>query len=331
MALPSEFYDNVARNMYLQERIAFSLHPGLVLNPRNRAVRRSLVLWMLDISHDLDVSADARYRGVQLAQKVMLLHKHVADELALMAAACIWMASKMEDTTPVTVESLTHISGDAFTAASLVEMERVVLRELDYELQNPTPLFFLENFWRQLVDLPQYEEMRLQSLVLLESAITDSYSLLFLPSELAAASVNLTLKIHGRAHKCPQTPNPHRVEQAEQNCVIRAYQALNHSSMVARESCIDVPLLGLLGARDFFSDFREYILRQNAKDATLPESSEEGPEAAAAAAAGGSGGSAAGTEAASEHHEETHATTGGDTSTGAPRAASGDAAEGGSL
>jgi hypothetical protein len=72
----------------------------------------------------------------------------------------LFLASKMQESFPVKVESFLAMLGGAVTAAAFRHMERSILRTLQWQLHPPTPLAFSRVFLHLLRGVVSLEQIR---------------------------------------------------------------------------------------------------------------------------------------------------------------------------
>ena len=63
-------------------------------------------------------------------------------------SACMLVASKLEETQPVTIKDLAYMTDGTYTADQIKEMEAKICDLLEFHLQSPTPYQFIDRFLR---------------------------------------------------------------------------------------------------------------------------------------------------------------------------------------
>lgn len=65
------------------------------------------------------------------------------SKLQLVGATTMYIASKFEEIFPPEIADFTYITDDTYTKAQIVQMERLILKVLDFKLGAPTTHTFL--------------------------------------------------------------------------------------------------------------------------------------------------------------------------------------------
>lgn len=104
------------------------------------------------------------------------------------------IASKYEEIWAPEVRDFVYISDRAYTKEQILLMEKLILNKLKFDLTIPTTNTFLGRYLKA-ADLQHHKWSRLHAAYLSELAIPDYGMLKYANSEIAAASVLLTLRL----------------------------------------------------------------------------------------------------------------------------------------
>ena len=63
-------------------------------------------------------------------------------------SACMLIASKLEETQPVTIKDLAYMTDGTYTAGQIKDMEAKICELLEFRLQTPTPYQFIDRYLR---------------------------------------------------------------------------------------------------------------------------------------------------------------------------------------
>ncbi|XP_010795159.1 G1/S-specific cyclin-D1-like [Notothenia coriiceps] len=72
------------------------------------------------------------------------------SHLQQLGAVCMFLASKLKETMPLSAEKLCIYTDNSITTTQLLQMELLVLNKLKWDLASVTPLDFLDHFLSQL-------------------------------------------------------------------------------------------------------------------------------------------------------------------------------------
>ncbi|XP_018420570.1 PREDICTED: cyclin N-terminal domain-containing protein 2 [Nanorana parkeri] len=106
-------------------------------------MRTMLVDWLVQVHEYLGLQDETLYLAVFLMNSYMKVHKIQISLLQLLAASCLFIACKMEETLIPKPTELCFMMEDAFSKRELLKMEKKVLKRLSFELHYTQPLYFL--------------------------------------------------------------------------------------------------------------------------------------------------------------------------------------------
>jgi len=193
-------YVSFCRKSELQNRVdAHYMKRQPEINDRMRSI---VVDWLLEINHEYDLSPETVFRAVQIMDRFLERRPCRTEELQLVGAVAMMLASKFEDATPIDSGELTYLGDGAYVHCQVLTAEIVLLCTLGFGLWAPTPLTFYCEF-EQNLDSSRSE--RHLALYFLETALNNIRFLDFLPSQLAAAAMCVYRPIIGcLVHRCNQ-------------------------------------------------------------------------------------------------------------------------------
>uniref|UniRef100_UPI00358E58D1 G2/mitotic-specific cyclin-B2-like isoform X5 n=1 Tax=Myxine glutinosa TaxID=7769 RepID=UPI00358E58D1 len=119
-------------------------------------------------------------------------HRVLAKELQLVGVTGMFIASKYEEMYAPPIEDFVYITDNAFQKIQIRKMERVMLRELDFNLGRPLPLHFLR---RATMAAKADSEQHTLAKYLMELTLVDYDMVHFYPSQVAAAALCLSRRI----------------------------------------------------------------------------------------------------------------------------------------
>jgi len=127
-----QFYSPSSSN-YMQQ-VQTSITAGM---------RKTVTDWMLEICEDQDCASQVFLLSVQYLDRVLSCHRIFKSQLQLVAASCLFLASKLCEVDPLSVNKLVIYTDCSITSEQLLNMEMQILDKLSWELCAITSLDFL--------------------------------------------------------------------------------------------------------------------------------------------------------------------------------------------
>ena len=168
-------------------------HQGL-LKPAFRSI---VTDWCIDVALRYKLSQETIYLAIAI------LDGHLAaaatptrpGQLQLVAVTCLLIASKLEDTKPLTVTNVVAVCAKTYYRDSVVETEILVLKSLNWNLHIPTAWNFLA--WLVSCDSRTTADIGLLAQYIVELVVMEYASLLFSASQIACVALCIA-----RQHGC---------------------------------------------------------------------------------------------------------------------------------
>ncbi|KAK8557550.1 hypothetical protein V6N12_009781 [Hibiscus sabdariffa] len=157
-------------------------------------MRGILMKWLVEVTEEYKLVSDTLYLAVSYIDRFLSAHAVCRNKLQLLGVSCMLIASKYEEITPPHIDDFCYITDNSFTKEEVVEMEKDVLKLLDFEIGVPTTRNFLRIVMRAAQEKCKYKELRLEflSCYLAELSLLDYRCLQFLPSVVASAAIFLS-------------------------------------------------------------------------------------------------------------------------------------------
>ncbi|XP_075042083.1 cyclin-P [Mixophyes fleayi] len=134
-------------------------------------MRAMLVDWLVQVHEYLGLQEETLYHAVYLMNSYMKVYNIRTYLLQLLAASCLFIACKMEESLIPEPAELCFMMEDAFSKKELMKMEKKVLSRLSFELEYTQPLHFLRllSVTGKCPEKVQYLAMYFMELTLLEA------------------------------------------------------------------------------------------------------------------------------------------------------------------
>ncbi|KAL3621101.1 hypothetical protein CASFOL_036013 [Castilleja foliolosa] len=195
----------------------------------NPAMRSKLVNWLFEVADDYKLVSDTLYLTVNYIDRYLSAHKLVRNKLQLLGVSCMLVASKYEEISPL------HINDFCFTKDEVVDMERDVLKLLNFEMGYPTTKTFLRIFTRSAASAQENHVL----------SLLDYGCIRYIPSMVAASAIFLArLMIQPKSHPWTLTLQkctgykPYELKE----CVLRLQNLLirtDNSALAVRHKYMD--------------------------------------------------------------------------------------------
>ncbi|KAI4314641.1 hypothetical protein L6164_027529 [Bauhinia variegata] len=153
------------------------------INERMRAI---LIDWLIEVHDKFDLMHETLFLTVNLIDRFLEKEKVVRKKLQLVGLVAMLLACKYEEVSVPVVGDLILISDKAYTRKEVLEMEKLMLNTLQFNVSVPTPYVFMRRFIKAA---QTDKKLELLAFFLIELSLVDYEMLKFPPSLLAAAAV----------------------------------------------------------------------------------------------------------------------------------------------
>ncbi|KAI6647215.1 CYCB1-1 protein [Oopsacas minuta] len=106
--------------------------------------RQTLLNWIMKVHFAYQLSPQTLFLSVRLLDRFLSVEQVQVEEVQLLGMSCLLIASKMEDTLPLSTRDLCLCVGDYCSVNDIIIAERNILCVLDYTTTLPSSLSFYE-------------------------------------------------------------------------------------------------------------------------------------------------------------------------------------------
>ncbi|XVF62280.1 hypothetical protein PTKIN_Ptkin08bG0204800 [Pterospermum kingtungense] len=152
----------------------------------NEKMRAILIDWLIEVHDKFDLMGETLFLTVNLIDRFLSHQTVVRKKLQLIGLVAMLLACKYEEVSVPVVGDLILISDKAYSRKEVIEMERLMLNTLQFNMSFPTPYVFMRRF---LKAAESDKKLELLSFFLIELALVEYEMLKFQPSLLAAAAI----------------------------------------------------------------------------------------------------------------------------------------------
>ncbi|XP_067939423.1 G2/mitotic-specific cyclin-B2-like isoform X2 [Watersipora subatra] len=190
--LVSEYINEIyiyLRRLERQQPVRPDYMAGYAITPRMRAI---LVDWLVQVHTRFGFLQETLYLTISIIDRYLQIEEVNKSKLQLVGVTAMWIASKYEETLEVEVADFVYITDNSYTTATMRQMERRILKKLEFNLGRPLPLHFLRRYSK----VAEVDSMRhTLAKYLLELSILDYHLVHYHPSEISAASLCLSIEL----------------------------------------------------------------------------------------------------------------------------------------
>lgn len=153
------------------------------INERMRAI---LIDWLIEVHMKFELMDETLFLTVNIIDRYLSRQRVMRKHLQLVGVTAMLLACKYEEVSVPVVDDFVLISDNAYTKEEVLQMEKLILSTLHFNMTVPTPYVFMKRF---LKVAQSDEETERLSFFFMELCLVEYATLRYQPSMLAAAAV----------------------------------------------------------------------------------------------------------------------------------------------
>lgn len=165
----------------------------------NEKMRSILIDWLVDVHLKFKLVPETLYLTVNLIDRFLMVKSVSRKHLQLVGVTAMLVASKYEEIWAPEVRDFVYISDRAYNRDQILNMEKIMLNSLKFNLTVPTHYHFLHRFLK-VAGLAENAEAVNYASYLVELALPEYSMLRFRYSQVAAAAVYATTSMYEASH-----------------------------------------------------------------------------------------------------------------------------------
>ncbi|XP_011034878.1 PREDICTED: G2/mitotic-specific cyclin-2-like isoform X5 [Populus euphratica] len=183
-----EYVDDLY-NFYKKAEISGCVAPNYMeqqfdINERMRGI---LIDWLIEVHYKFELMEETLYLTVNLIDRFLAVQPVARKKLQLVGVTAMLLACKYEEVSVPVVEDLILISDKAYSRKEVLDMEKLMVNTLQFNLSVPTPYVFMRRFLK--ASQCDTKQLELLSFFIVELCLVEYDMLKFPPSLLAAAAI----------------------------------------------------------------------------------------------------------------------------------------------
>ncbi|KAB1203542.1 Cyclin-B2-4 [Morella rubra] len=152
----------------------------------NERMRGILIDWLIEVHYKFELMDETLYLTINLIDRFLAAQPVVRKKLQLVGVTAMLLACKYEEVSVPVVEDFIVISDKAYSRKEVLEMEKLIVNALQFNLSVPTTYVFMRRF---LKAAQADKKLELLSFFMIEICLVEYEMLKFPPSLLAAAAI----------------------------------------------------------------------------------------------------------------------------------------------
>ncbi|XP_011000901.1 PREDICTED: G2/mitotic-specific cyclin-2-like isoform X2 [Populus euphratica] len=152
----------------------------------NEKMRAILIDWLIEVHYKFELMEETLFLAINLIDRFLERCTVIRKKLQLVGVTAMLLACKYEEVSVPLVEDFVLISDNAYTRIEVLDMEKLMVNTLQFNMSVPTPYVFMKRFLKAALS---DKKLELLSFFIIEVCLVEYEMLRFPPSLLAAAAI----------------------------------------------------------------------------------------------------------------------------------------------
>ncbi|XP_054719496.1 G1/S-specific cyclin-D2-like [Uloborus diversus] len=248
----SRVFENL---LVLEERYMLSSCYFKCLQTDLKPFMRTVVAeWMQEVCEEERCQDEVFPLAVNCLDRFLSLVRVDKSHLQLLGTVCLFLASKLRQSKPLTAERLCLYTDHSITVSQIISWELLVLNTLKWDLSAITPFDFVDHILRRLPIVRGVDLVKRHTHTFIGLCTTDVKFAMYPPSMIAAASIGAAIHgLNARLEKEWSSPKEvlsrlHDITGIEVDCLRACWEQIEESLMNRITSarsmapCVTIPL-----------------------------------------------------------------------------------------
>ncbi|XP_010497778.1 PREDICTED: putative cyclin-B3-1 isoform X1 [Camelina sativa] len=183
----AEYVDDIYQFYWIAEALSPALGYYLSAHAEVSPVTRGILInWLIEVHFKFDLMHETLYLTMNLLDRYLSQVPIRKNEMQLIGLTALLLASKYEDYWHPRIKDLISISAESYTRQQILGMERIMLKQLKFRLNAPTPYVFMLRFLKAAQSNKKLEQL---AFYLIELCLVEYEPLKYKPSLLCASAI----------------------------------------------------------------------------------------------------------------------------------------------